>query len=74
MMIHRAIEKTCAVASLATAIVLAFLSLSLPPSHEIASGNLMAVAQFLTFTATIFGVDYKFNGHDHTTTASGHPK
>lgn len=61
MKISRPIEKACAVASLASAIVLAFLSLSLPPSHEIASGNLMAVAQFLTFTATIFGVDYKFN-------------
>lgn len=60
MKISRPIEKACAVASLATAIVLAFLSLSLPPHHEIASGNLMAVAQFLTFTATIFGVDYHF--------------
>lgn len=66
MKISRPIEKACAVASLATAVVLAFLSLSLPPSHEIASGNLMAVAQFLTFTATIFGVDYKFNAA-HTT-------
>lgn len=59
MKVNRKLEKACAVASLAAAIALAFLSLYISESHEIAGNNVMAIAQFLLFTASVFGLDYK---------------
>ena len=40
-------------------LLVAFLLIS--PNHDIASGVMMVCAQFLTLTATIFGIDYKWN-------------
>lgn len=57
----RSIEYTIAVASFATAVVLSFTSLLLSEEHEVAAGNCTLVAQFLLLTASIFGIDYKFN-------------
>lgn len=59
MRINRKLEKACAVAALATAIALAFISLYITEGHEIAGNNVMAIAQFLLFTASVFGLDYK---------------
>ncbi len=57
----RSSEKFVAVGSFLSAVGLAFTSLLITPDHDIASGVLMMCAQFLTLTATIFGIDYKFN-------------
>lgn len=57
----RNLERTIAVLSFFAAVVLAFLSVFLTSDHDVPNGNLMMCAQFLTLTATIFGVDYKFN-------------
>lgn len=56
----RYIEKGVAVASFIVAAVLSFISLAISPSHDIASNVLFVVAQFLTFAATLLGIDYKF--------------
>lgn len=53
-------EKLVAVLSFFAAVGLAFTSLIISPDHDIAAGVLMMCAQFLTLTATIFGIDYKF--------------
>lgn len=57
----RKLEKYIAVASFCAAVILAFLSVFITDEHDIPNGNLIMCAQFLTLTATIFGVDYKFN-------------
>lgn len=56
----RHIEKGIAVASFIIAVVLAFVSLTISPEHDIASNVLFVIAQFLTLTATLLGIDYKF--------------
>lgn len=67
IMIHsRKAEKFVAVASFCSAVGLAFLSVTISDDHDIASGVLMMCAQFLTLTATIFGIDYKFSGNGAT--------
>lgn len=64
-MIHdRSAEKFVAVCSFFAAVGLAFTSLILSEEHDIAAGVLMMCAQFLTLTATIFGIDYKFARHE----------
>lgn len=50
-----------AVGSFLAAVLLAFTSLLISEDHDIAAGVLMMCAQFLTLTATIFGIDYKWN-------------
>ncbi len=50
-----------AVGSFFAAVLLAFTSVLISSDHDVASGVLMMCAQFLTLTATIFGIDYKFN-------------
>ena len=60
-----------AAASLAVAAALAFTALLLSEEHDIAAGVCMVIAQFLTLSATILGVDYKFNNitqNEHSTT------
>lgn len=57
-------EKFVAVSSFLAAVGLAFTSLVISEGHDIASGVLMMCAQFLTLTATIFGIDYKFMNGD----------
>lgn len=60
MIKNRVYEKFVAVGSFLSAVGLAFTSLIISKDHDIASGVLMMCAQFLTLTATIFGIDYKF--------------
>lgn len=68
-MIHdRKIEKFVAVCSFFAAVGLAFTSLLISPDHDVAGGALMMCAQFLTLTATIFGIDYKFESNDNAKT------
>lgn len=60
-MIHdRKTEKFVAVGSFFAAVALAFTSVIVSEDHDVAGGVLMMCAQFLTLTATIFGIDYKF--------------
>ena len=49
-----------AVGSFLAAVALAFTSLMISKDHDIAAGVLMMCAQFLTLTAAIFGIDYKW--------------
>lgn len=58
--IRRKAERFVAVSSFLAAVALAFTSLIISEDHDVASGVLMMCAQFLTLTATIFGIDYKF--------------
>ena len=53
-------EVIVAVGSFLAAVGLAFTSLMISKDHDIAAGVLMMCAQFLTLTAAIFGLDYKF--------------
>lgn len=53
-------EMFVAVCSFFAAVALAFTSLIISKDHDIAAGVLMMCAQFLTLTATIFGINYKF--------------
>ena len=57
----RFLERSLAVASFAVATALAFASLLISKDHDIAANVLLAIAQFLTLTATILGIDYKLN-------------
>lgn len=56
----RRYEKLVAVCSFFAAVGLAFTSMIISQDHDIAAGVLMMCAQFLTLTATIFGIDYRF--------------
>lgn len=57
----RIIERSIAIASFLTAVALSFVSMTISEDHDIASNVLFVVAQFLTLTATILGIDYKFS-------------
>ena len=56
-------EKFVAVCSFFAAVGLAFTSMIISDYHDIDAGVIMMCAQFLTLTATIFGIDYKFKSH-----------
>ena len=59
-MVHnKKAESFVAVGCFIAAVALAFTSLLISEDHDIAAGVLMMCAQFLTLTATIFGLDYK---------------
>lgn len=60
MIQSRKAEKFVAVSSFLAAVGLSFTSLLISEDNDIASGVLMMCAQFLTLTATLFGIDYKF--------------
>lgn len=62
----RIIEKAIAIGSFIAAVALAFTSLLISPTHDIAANAMFTVAQFLTLTATILGIDYKFTSKDIT--------
>ena len=47
-------------ASFTTVVALAFTSLLISEDHDIAANVMICCAQFLTLTATILGIDYKF--------------
>lgn len=63
-----------AAASFGTAAALAFVALIISPEHEIAAGVCMVIAQFLTLTATILGINYKFSVYEKINATSGHPQ
>lgn len=54
------LEKTIATASFAVAVVLTFTSLLISDEHDVAANVCLVVAQFLTLTATLLGINYKF--------------
>ena len=56
----RKLEKSIAAASFAAAVSLAFTSMLVRPDNDITANVLLAMAQFLTLTCTILGIDYKF--------------
>lgn len=63
---RRILEKTIATASFVVAVVLTFISLFISDDHDIASNVLFVIAQFLTLTATLLGIDYKFSRNGTT--------
>lgn len=65
-MVHDAkAEKFVAIGAFLVAAVLAFIGQQLAEFGDIEGGTLMMCAQFLTLTATIFGIDYKIKSNDH---------
>ena len=65
-MVHDAkAEKFVAIGSFLVAAVLAFIGQQLAELGDIEGGTLMMCAQFLTLTATIFGIDYKIKSNGH---------
>lgn len=62
----RYLEKSIATASFAVAVTLSFVSLFISSDHDVAANVCLVVAQFLTLTATLLGIDYKFNGRQYT--------
>lgn len=63
---NRKAEKFVAVSSFLAAVALAFTSVIISHDHDVAAGVLMMCAQFLTLTATIFGINYKFTNYGIT--------
>ncbi len=57
----RRLEKTISATSFAVAVLLAFTSMAVREDHDITANVLLAMAQFLTLTCTLLGIDYKFN-------------
>lgn len=57
----RRLEKTISATSFAVAVFLAFTSMAIREDHDITANVLLAMAQFLTLTCTLLGIDYKFN-------------
>lgn len=57
-------EIFVAIGSFLAAVGLAFVSLVISKDHDIAAGVLMMCAQFLTLTAAIFGLDYKWRTYE----------
>lgn len=70
MVAKRILEKTIATASFAVAVALSFVSMFISEDHDIAANVCLVVAQFLTLTATLLGIDYKFNGQKATPAGS----
>lgn len=61
-MVHdKKAESFVAIGCFLAAVALAFTSLLISEKHDIEAGVLMMCAQFLTLTATIFGLDYKIS-------------
>lgn len=61
---NRRLEKALAVASFIVAAALAFTSLFIAENHDPTASQLMAIAQFLTLTASILGFDYHFHNNN----------
>lgn len=53
-----------AVASFAAAVLFGLIGIAISPTHDVAAGVLVLISQFLLLTASIFGIDYKWNNHD----------
>ncbi len=59
----RKLEKSISATSFAVAVLLAFTSMAIRADHDITANVLLAMAQFLTLTCTLLGIDYKFNSN-----------
>ena len=71
-MIHdKKIEAFVAIGSFLVAATLAFIGQSMAEHGDIRGGTLMGCAQFLTLTATIFGIDYKLKRFDRRVNNEG---
>lgn len=57
----RKLEKSISACSFVVAVVLAFTSMAIREDHDLTANVLLAIAQFLTLTCTLLGIDYKFN-------------
>lgn len=60
-MMKRKLEKSISALSFAVAVILAFTSMAIRPDHDLTANVLLAIAQFLTLTCTLLGIDYKFS-------------
>lgn len=69
---NRKYEKTLAGVSLAAAVAFAFTALIIRDDHDVTASIALVIAQFLTLTATLLGLDYKF--HENHPTAAGNPQ
>lgn len=67
----RRLEKTIATVSFIVAVALAFTSLLVSKDNDIAANVCLAIAQFLTLTATLLGIDYKFTSYGDRHYTSG---
>lgn len=54
-------------ASFAAAVIFGLIGIIISPSHDIAAGVLVLISQFLLLTASIFGLDLKFQRNDGIT-------
>lgn len=68
MKMNRKLEKSIALMSFLVAVALAFTSLLIGEDNDIAANVCLVIAQFLTLTATLLGIDYKFSTHGTATT------
>lgn len=57
----RKLEKSIAAGSFVVAAALAFTSMAVRTDNDITANVLLAIAQFLTLTCTLLGIDYKFS-------------
>lgn len=57
----RKLEKSISASSFVVAVALAFTSMAIREDHDLTANVLLAMAQFLTLTCTLLGIDYKFN-------------
>ena len=64
---RRILEKTIATASFLVAVALVFISLFISDDNDVAANVCLVVAQFLTLTATLLGIDYKFSANGRFT-------
>lgn len=55
------IQYGTAVVSFAMACVCGLMGIALSPTHDVAGGVLILISQFLLFTASVFGIDYKWS-------------
>ena len=55
------IQYGTAVTSFVMACVCGILGILLSPTHDVAGGVLILISQFLLFTASVFGIDYKWH-------------
>lgn len=60
----RRLEKSISAASFAVAVCLAFTSMWVREDHDITANVLLGMAQFLTLTCTLLGIDYKFSSFE----------
>lgn len=63
---EKPIQLSLAVAAFTVATVLAFVSLAISETHDIAAGACMVIAQFLLLCASLLGIDYKLNQYGST--------